>query len=71
MREPSAGTDSGRWIYKQGGNLAERFFALCDEEREKCPSFVCAAERITHSIMDAGMEQQSWIAVSGEVRWAV
>lgn len=35
------------------------------------PCWFVWKEKVTHSIMDAGMKQQSCMAVSGEVRWAV
>lgn len=44
--------------------------SIMTEIKKVCDVFVCA-RALTHSIIDAGMEQQSCIAVSGEVRWAV
>lgn len=50
-----------------GGGFTDREAKTCGDVVGVC-MHVCG---VTHSIMDAGMEQQSWIAVSGEVRWAV
>lgn len=47
--------------------LANHVSALVKHSRSDITD-VCAYVRDTHSIMEAGMKQQSWMAVSGEVR---